>query len=178
MTHTFTHRARSASLGLVALTGLAFTAEAQATPARQPVARDTALYVPPKQPDAVPRPAGPVVVPGAARPALAPDVPFAVAGPRPAATPPVDPDAPAPLRLMVPEQLSSVAAPAPQEPALQVPSTPLVIVNVTAPPSGSTARCKDGSYISGAPSEARCADKGGLGVVLPEPRQVPSTPRP
>ena len=44
-------------------------------------------------------------------------------------------------------------------------------------PSSATGRCKDGSYLTGAASEARCADKGGLAVlfpvITPPPRLTP-----
>ena len=34
-------------------------------------------------------------------------------------------------------------------------------------PASATARCKDGSYLTGAANEVRCADKGGLAVRFP-----------
>jgi hypothetical protein len=47
------------------------------------------------------------------------------------------------------------------------------------PPSGSTMRCKDGTYLGGTPSAGACAAYGGLAAILPAPRQAPAqAPRP
>ena len=46
------------------------------------------------------------------------------------------------------------------------PALRAVLANEPAPASA-TGRCKDGSYLAGAASEARCADKGGLAVLFP-----------
>ncbi len=45
-----------------------------------------------------------------------------------------------------------------------------------APPAGATMRCKDGTYLGGAPSDAACAGHGGLAAALPAPRQAPAGP--
>jgi hypothetical protein len=45
-------------------------------------------------------------------------------------------------------------------------SKSVVPVN-SAPPAGTTMRCKDGSYLSGAPSADRCANNGGVATVFP-----------
>jgi hypothetical protein len=41
------------------------------------------------------------------------------------------------------------------------------------PPAGATMRCKDGTYLSGAAAANRCADNGGMAVILPPPRPTP-----
>ena len=43
-----------------------------------------------------------------------------------------------------------------------------------APPAGATMRCRDGTWLSGTPSDSRCAQNGGLAVILPAPRAVPA----
>lgn len=54
-------------------------------------------------------------------------------------------------------------------------SAPVANVNMNiAPPIGATARCKDGSYLTGTPSDERCAGRGGLVVLLPPARSAPS----
>ena len=42
-----------------------------------------------------------------------------------------------------------------------------------APPAGATMRCRDGTWLSGSPSDSRCDRNGGLAVILPAPRSVP-----
>ncbi len=44
------------------------------------------------------------------------------------------------------------------------------------PPAGATMRCKDGTYLSGAPNASACATHNGLAVVLPAPRPAPPAP--
>lgn len=46
------------------------------------------------------------------------------------------------------------------------------------PPAGATMRCKDGTWLFGAPSAGRCASNGGLAVILPPAPSVPPAPRP
>jgi hypothetical protein len=43
-----------------------------------------------------------------------------------------------------------------------------------APPAGATMRCRDGTWLSGTPSDSRCDRNGGLAVILPAPRSVPA----
>jgi len=45
------------------------------------------------------------------------------------------------------------------------------------PPAGATMRCKDGTYLTGTPSDARCAGFGGVAVLLPVPTPPPPAPR-
>lgn len=46
------------------------------------------------------------------------------------------------------------------------------------PPTGATARCKDGSYLTGNPAPGRCGARGGVAVELAIPRQpTPPPPR-
>lgn len=47
-----------------------------------------------------------------------------------------------------------------------------------APPAGATMRCKDGTYLTGAPAAGRCDSYGGLAVVLPPARETPPPPLP
>jgi hypothetical protein len=44
------------------------------------------------------------------------------------------------------------------------------------PPAGATMRCKDGTFLYGAPSDAACAGHGGLAAALPAARQAPAGP--
>lgn len=43
-------------------------------------------------------------------------------------------------------------------------------------PAGATGRCKDGTFLTVAPSEAACAAKGGLAVRVPVARSAPPAP--
>ena len=43
-----------------------------------------------------------------------------------------------------------------------------------APPAGASMRCRDGTWLSGTPSESRCDRNGGLAVILPAPRSAPA----
>ena len=45
-----------------------------------------------------------------------------------------------------------------------------------APPVGATMRCKDGTYLGGAPSEAACSGNGGLAAAIVTPRTPPPPP--
>ena len=55
------------------------------------------------------------------------------------------------------------------------PTVALRAVNVReAPPIGSTGRCKDGTYLTGTPSESQCSDRGGLAVIFPVQAAVPA----
>jgi hypothetical protein len=44
------------------------------------------------------------------------------------------------------------------------------------PPVGATMRCKDGTYLGGAPSDAACAGHGGLAAAIAAPRTAPPPP--
>jgi len=51
------------------------------------------------------------------------------------------------------------------------------LVDPTAPPpDGATMRCKDGTYLFGAPSAGRCGANGGVAAELPAPRTAPAAP--
>ena len=65
---------------------------------------------------------------------------------------------------------------APPPPAAAIAaSAPVLNININStPPIGATARCKDGSYLTGTPSDERCAGRGGLVVLLPPARSGPS----
>jgi hypothetical protein len=49
-------------------------------------------------------------------------------------------------------------------------------VPAAAPPAGATMLCRDGTYLSGAPSAGRCDANGGLVAILPAPRAAPPPP--
>ncbi len=172
--HSSPNALRATLLGLTLLAASASTVRAQAgTPPRpQPTARPDSTGVSTvRQPNAVVAPAAPGVrAPVAFEPLRPPP-----GRPRPAGPLPPDPSAPVAAARTVVEPAAAVAA-APS--AVLAPSAPLVIVNISTPPAGATARCKDGSYVTGAPSESRCSDKGGLGVLLPAPREAQAVPRP
>lgn len=70
------------------------------------------------------------------------------------------PEAPSATRSVAPVAASRVAAPD------------------AAPPAGATMRCKDGTYLTGAPAAGRCDAYGGLAVVLPPAREAPPPPLP
>jgi hypothetical protein len=53
-----------------------------------------------------------------------------------------------------------------------------VVAQPSAPPAGATMRCKDGTWLSGAPAAGRCDANGGTAVILPSPRPAPPTPLP
>jgi len=67
---------------------------------------------------------------------------------------------------------------APPRPAARPVPVAQVAAPSDAPPSGATMRCKDGTWLAGAPAEGRCEGHGGTAVVLPAPRPAPPTPRP
>lgn len=54
---------------------------------------------------------------------------------------------------------------------------PATIPRTDAPPAGATMRCRDGSWLTGAPAASRCDRNGGLAVILPvAPPAPPRTP--
>lgn len=63
--------------------------------------------------------------------------------------------------------------PAPKGPT---PATPSLVSDT--PPSGATMRCRDGSWLSGAPAPGRCDANGGTAAILPVAPPVPPAPRP
>jgi hypothetical protein len=71
------------------------------------------------------------------------------------------------VRLPGPRRVPVTAAAAPAVRAAPAPA------GNEAPPAGATMRCRDGSWLSGAPSESRCERNGGLAVILPAPPPVP-----
>ena len=85
---------------------------------------------------------------------------------RTAATVIPGPPTPAPLARAVPLPNASSAI----TPAQRVASAG------AAPPAGATMRCKDGTFLTGAASEQRCAGNGGLSVTFPAPPKTPQPP--
>lgn len=69
------------------------------------------------------------------------------------------------------------AAPAPSAARVNVLASLTAMAPAT-PPAGATMRCKDGTFLSGAPDAARCDANGGLAAILPGARQAPPPPRP
>ena len=101
--------------------------------------------------------AGPVAI---VSPSVAPDVvrqsaPTVVAGP----------PTPEPLVRPVPSRIAAAA----MTPAQRIASAD------ASPPSGATMRCKDGTFLTGSPSEERCEANGGLTVIFPA---LPPAPQP
>jgi hypothetical protein len=47
---------------------------------------------------------------------------------------------------------------------------------IQAPPAGATMHCKDGTYLTGAPSKDRCANNGGVAAILPSTPPAPAAP--
>ena len=67
------------------------------------------------------------------------------------------------------------AAPPAPPGAVRVTTGPAALRAAT-PPAGATMRCKDGTFLAGAPSDAACTGHGGLAAALPAPRQAPAGP--
>jgi len=71
-------------------------------------------------------------------------------------------------------------------PVSKPPAAPLRVVaapRIAAPaqaaaPIGATMRCKDGTYLTGAPAASRCAGFGGVAAFLAPPRPTPAQPLP
>lgn len=63
----------------------------------------------------------------------------------------------------------SVAAPAPVAVRAAAPAS-------TPAPAGATMRCRDGTYLMGAPDAGRCAGNGGLAAILVLPSPEPARP--
>lgn len=97
--------------------------------------------------------------------------PLPPASPRP--TPPVI----APTPPVMP--LTSIAPnPAALAPAVRAAeAAPVIRPQSATPPAGATMRCKDGTWLFGAPSAARCDRNGGLATILPVRASPPPPPR-
>lgn len=70
-------------------------------------------------------------------------------------------------RGQTPADVAPGRAPAQASATLQAPRPP------ETPPAGATMRCKDGTWLSGTADAARCANNGGLLVILPPARTPP-----
>lgn len=68
----------------------------------------------------------------------------------------------------------------PPPPVTRVTAAPVPLRAATpaqaAPAAGATMRCKDGTYLGGAPSETACGGHGGLAAALVAPRAAPAGP--
>ncbi|CAN5864153.1 hypothetical protein BH11GEM1_BH11GEM1_20500 [soil metagenome] len=95
-----------------------------------------------------------------------------------APSPPVSP-----ARQAAPTVVAGPPAPTPLAPPVR---TPIAASAVTpaqriasaaaAPPAGATMRCKDGTFLTGAPSEQRCDGNGGVSVTFPAAAPTPQPP--
>jgi len=167
----------AAALVATLLTGTAATAVAQSgapTTPTPPVV--TQVQVPKPPPSAPPPPRAAPLAPAARRTSTpAPLPPTPVSGPKPTASRP-DTALAAAIRLRPPTQGGDRTRPIPRNPKFASSATisrNMVPANA-APPAGTTMRCKDGSYLSGAPSADRCSGNGGVAAVFPAPRTLPA----
>lgn len=141
----------------------------RATPPRARV--DTGLTILPPPPSAPPPPrVGRANVPSRELTPTAPVVlPMAPAGPPPEVALRRQPQA-----VLTPPPIER---PAPPPRALRVETQLLQSVVLDQPePAGATGRCKDGTFLTGPVTEARCADKGGLAMLIPPRRTAPPRP--
>lgn len=157
-------RARLLSPALaVALLLPASRVDAQDTPARQ---------LPPASPRPTPpAPAAAPLPPPANAVALCNDQTFVLAPATPSAC-----DARGGLKLTLPTPRATPALVAPGRapaPEATVQAAPVP----AAPPAGATMRCKDGTWLTGAPDAARCGANGGLAAILPQAPPPPPPPR-
>lgn len=78
------------------------------------------------------------------------------------------------LRILLPRQ------PAPPPAVSRAAAAPVASLaaqpSSAAPPLGATMRCKDGTYLGGAPSDAACYGHGGLAAAIVTPRTPPPSP--
>ena len=51
-----------------------------------------------------------------------------------------------------------------------------VVAAPAVPPAGATMRCKDGTWLTGAPGEGRCSANGGTAAILAPARAAPPPP--
>lgn len=72
------------------------------------------------------------------------------------------------------------AVPAPESvrPAAKGPTQATPALVGATPPAGATMRCRDGSWLSGAPAPGRCDANGGTAAILPVAPPPPPAPRP
>jgi hypothetical protein len=58
------------------------------------------------------------------------------------------------------------------------PAATKTVLAAEVPPIGATMRCKDGTYLTGAPSTDRCSSNGGVAATYPAQSSAPPAPRP
>lgn len=167
-----TTRLITGCLGVLTMLAAPGLARAQATPPATPPA-SAPSELPTTLPPASPAPAAPsapsaqlvVPVPPANAVALCGDGSFVQAPAGPAAC-----GTRGGLRLVLPTRPSG---PPPRPvPELATPAVMAAPAAASQPPAGATMRCKDGTWLSGAPAAERCTDRGGVATVLP-PERVP-----
>jgi hypothetical protein len=98
----------------------------------------------------------------------------------PPTLPPASPPPTAPVVAPIPAPLPVTRIspdPAAVAPSLRAAETaPIVVPQIQTPPAGATMRCKDGTWLFGAPSAARCDRNGGLATILPVRAAPPPAP--
>ncbi len=134
-------------------------------------ARASAQAPPPQLPPASTPPPAPV----AARPTPAPPVnAVALCNDQSFVVAPATPEACGTrggLKLTLPTRQPPPARPSAAQPAIQAGPSPMTAT----PPADATMRCKDGTWLAGTPSAARCDANGGLATILP-PKPPPGAP--
>ena len=116
-------------------------------------------------------------------------IPAAQQRPTPAVVLPPSPGSPSPESARAPGGAALVArsaevaptplaAPVPPPPSAGGQGTALPVLNAPGPPpAGATGRCKDGTYLTGAATEAQCGARGGLAATFSAPRRAPTRPQ-
>ncbi|MCE9601363.1 MAG: DUF3761 domain-containing protein [Gemmatimonadetes bacterium] len=120
-------------------------------------------------PPTAPAPAPKVVAPPANAVAQCNDLTFVVPPAQPAAC-----GTRGGVKLTLPGVRPAPAAPATTPSVRAAAAQPAANARNDAPPAGATMRCRDGTWLSGTPSESRCDRNGGLAVILPAPRAAPA----
>lgn len=169
---------RNASMFAGVLLTVAGTAHAQASPPPTTASRDTQpALIKPRTVSAPP----PTVAPrlrAAARPTRADSAPV-----EPMRRVGAPPDSVRPTVMQAPRgdtaRNSRTAPPPPARPAASVvaPAASSPALAETPPPTGATARCKDGTYLFGPLATDPCAAHGGLAALFPERTAPPPAPR-
>jgi hypothetical protein len=170
-------------LALALVLGAAKTATAQSGAPQTPVAPAAAPVVKLQAPPVAPPPPRPApLIPASQRtptPPIslkaAPAGGASVASHRPDSTRGV-----APAMSVAPAAPAArVAAPPRTRPVAAASTISMNVIPATqGPPAGATMRCKDGTYLTGAPSAARCVGNGGVAMTYPAQAASPPAPKP
>ena len=164
---------RNGPSGVILTCGAALFLAASALLAQQgPPPPQPAVVLPLRLPPSAPPPQAPVPsIASTSQQALT----AAALEPMKAVAPPVDSARMRP-GYVVPAKL--LVRPEPPAPRLNLAprASAQVVEAPTAPPSGATMRCKDGSYLTGRPSADRCDGNAGVAVIFPAAPVSPPTP--